>query len=953
MFPLIRVPLNRKKPDAFAFARVSQLPNVLKAPTSQGWDISSVHGYLQQMANQSAAAIATSRRPGTLSNAAFNMAESAYRGVATAIDLTVIAASRAVIHRSSAYHDALVKQLDDLPVRAIAWHPHRQLLALVHRDNSIHVVDLSDMVFNPPPADVMQGGALANPRQRGVTCVAWRPMAAKTLAVGCEGGVQLWNIGPAIGAGGRCGVVEDRAKAARARKLPEPTDVDVLESTLPQTDKIFLEFEDYRRVTAMAWSPDGRLLAVGYGLTPTILIWDVAMKTAYPVRLGVGGATVSLEWSADGMYLCQVCLHKTMRIFETDVFTNVELEAPPRVGGIVKKIEIDPLSHRVAVTFEGAHVGSELIALFKVVMRPLPELEPLGVIRGPTWEVDDLTVSKASSPPLPRPTALEYARAFDRGALLCVCLENGAIMTRHPAMAHLTKLKTINFEDSNIANLGSDLEKKARLDASQHEKAWEGVGTKVGLKIWRIEQFKVVAWSDYGMFYSGDSYIVLNTWKKPDAPTLYHDIHFWLGLQTSQDEAGTAAYKTVELDDFLGTIPVQYREVQGFETPLFLSYFKNFHVQEGGVDTGFRHVTPETYRPRLFQVRSNGGHAGGLVIREVPLASSSLNSGDVFILDTGLKILQWNGSSSSGIEKARAAEFSRKLSGERKGCAVEVFDEGDADASAFWSALGGKGPVKSAADAEKERAVKPFEKVLLRLSDASGKMSFKQEAKGTVRKSALDSKDVFVFDVGTAALGWTTALAATSAAGLTIIIPHRALPPESALQRSGAHIQCGDFSLPPDCFEMPLLASVAVAPTDQAKTHPRPSDRLLTAFIRGPVFTLERTILRLASCTAHLPASSKADDPVRARYAVGDRVAMWRVVEVDDNQVLMLFESPKFPLRGCTWMALAKREEDGAEVMRFGSAVSGMRTSWVANQFHFLYSRILMATTVLTLRVLA
>jgi gelsolin len=140
----------------------------------------------------------------------------------------------------------------------------------------------------------------------------------------------------------------------------------------------------------------------------------------------------------------------------------------------------------------------------------------------------------------------------------------------------MIKQTKYNIEETNIALLGSDLEKQVKAASAAGEKAWVGAGKVPGLQIWRIEKFKVVAWpkEEYGKFFDGDSYIVLNTYKKPDSDKLHWDIHFWLGDNTTQDEAGTAAYKTVELDTLLGGEPVQHREVQDYESRLFVSYFK-------------------------------------------------------------------------------------------------------------------------------------------------------------------------------------------------------------------------------------------------------------------------------------------------------------------------------------------------------------------------------------------
>ena len=53
------------------------------------------------------------------------------------------------------------------------------------------------------------------------------------------------------------------------------------------------------------------------------------------------------------------------------------------------------------------------------------------------------------------------------------------------------------------------------------------------------------------------------TYINPGEDDLEYDVHFWIGKYSTQDEYGTAAYKTVELDTFLDDKPIQHREVQG------------------------------------------------------------------------------------------------------------------------------------------------------------------------------------------------------------------------------------------------------------------------------------------------------------------------------------------------------------------------------------------------------
>ncbi|KAG0607331.1 hypothetical protein M758_8G020200 [Ceratodon purpureus] len=280
--------------------------------------------------------------------------------------------------------------------------------------------------------------------------------------------------------------------------------------------------------------------------------------------------------------------------------------------------------------------------------------------------------------------------------------------------------------------------------------AFHGVGQKPGMDIWRIENFKPVPLPKeaYGKFYSGDSYIVLRTTALKSGG-FHYDIHFWLGKDTSQDEAGTAAIKTVELDAALGGRAVQYRETQEHETDLFLSYFKPCIIPlEGGVASGFKKVEAEKVEPRLFIVKGRRA----VRVSQVPFARSSLNHDDVFVLDTQSTIFQFNGETSSIQERGKALEVVQYIKDTYHDgkCEVIIIDDGtlgsEADTGQFWVLFGGFAPLtKKAAVADDAPALaKPKLSCII-------EGSFKEVE---TSKDMLDSSKCYMLDCGTELYIW-------------------------------------------------------------------------------------------------------------------------------------------------------------------------------------------------------
>lgn len=303
--------------------------------------------------------------------------------------------------------------------------------------------------------------------------------------------------------------------------------------------------------------------------------------------------------------------------------------------------------------------------------------------------------SDDESTPTPVAAAAAPAPAQDKKAVSAAPAPAPAASSG--ASTGLVKPKEIDWKDTNVANIGSQADKDARKAAADKEPAWLNAGKASGIQVWRIEQFKVKDWdkTQYGAFFSGDSYIVLYTFTRPPSTKLEYHIHFWLGKDSSQDEMGSAAYKTVELDDYLLQQPVQYREVQGYETPEFLRLFNgSVRYMDGGVESGFNKVQPTVYQPRLFHVKGTG--AQNVRVIQVPIKVSSLNDGDVFVVDAGLELFQWNGKTAGVWEKRKGGEVTRDINNERNGKAkIYVLDSGD-DNATFWKLLGGKAPIPAA-----------------------------------------------------------------------------------------------------------------------------------------------------------------------------------------------------------------------------------------------------------------
>nr|CAD7429428.1 unnamed protein product [Timema monikensis] len=167
------------------------------------------------------------------------------------------------------------------PVRCISWHPHCTKLALATLDDSVRIYACDT------PTRIIKCKT-----QRSITCVAWRPLTALVMAVGCDKGVFVWSL--------------------------DPTSM----ATRPTTNcATLLKRPHHTPVTGVTWSPQGDLLLTSSATDTTMYVWDVELEEFSPVRRVDGGGVTVVSWSPCSTKLFSATTGTTFRVWDTSQWT--------------------------------------------------------------------------------------------------------------------------------------------------------------------------------------------------------------------------------------------------------------------------------------------------------------------------------------------------------------------------------------------------------------------------------------------------------------------------------------------------------------------------------------------------------------------------------------------------------------------------------------------------------
>lgn len=179
------------------------------------------------------------------------------------------------------------------------------------------------------------------------------------------------------------------------------------------------------------------------------------------------------------------------------------------------------------------------------------------------------------------------------------------------------------------------------------------------------------------------------------------------------------------------------------------------------MESGFNHVEPDQYEPRLLKVN---GRFKKVQVYQVALDLNSMNSTDVFVLDGGLSLYQYNGDKCNVWEKRKGNEIVDGLQEDRsidsKNTAIiEGFGDSGESVDAFWEYFGGKpdsAPPDTAVNDQEQKESGNVTPTINKVTDDSGKVVISEVVRGLkqFKRSLLESDDCFIVDLGYSVYIW-------------------------------------------------------------------------------------------------------------------------------------------------------------------------------------------------------
>ncbi|XP_031199965.1 villin-like protein isoform X2 [Mastomys coucha] len=208
------------------------------------------------------------------------------------------------------------------------------------------------------------------------------------------------------------------------------------------------------------------------------------------------------------------------------------------------------------------------------------------------------------------------------------------------------------------------------MDINQNLPAIDG---HRALQIWITENLKMLPLPEraHGNFFEECCYVVLHVPQSPKATQGgSSDLHYWVGKEASAEAREAAVSFVQHLQEDLGDQTVLHQESQGHESDCFHSYFHPGVIyRKGGRASALKLVETNMYNvQRLLHIRGRKH----VTATEVALSWNSFNKGDIFLLDLGKVMIQWNGPKASISEKARALSLTFSLRDRERGGRAQI-----------------------------------------------------------------------------------------------------------------------------------------------------------------------------------------------------------------------------------------------------------------------------------------